>query len=35
MRIEGIRLLEKTGGKSGHYRVDDHPANQAKDKAKE
>jgi cyclic pyranopterin phosphate synthase len=35
MRIEGIRLLEKTGGKSGHYRVDDHPANKAKEKAKE
>src|SRR3954463_6020567 len=26
MRIEGIRLLEKQGGKSGHYRADDHPA---------
>ena len=25
MRIEGIRLLEKQGGKSGHYRADDHP----------
>ena len=25
MRIEGIRLLEKTGGKSGHFRADDHP----------
>jgi cyclic pyranopterin phosphate synthase len=23
MRIEGIRLLEKTGGKSGHYRADE------------
>ena len=23
MRIEGIRLLEKQGGKSGHYRADD------------
>jgi cyclic pyranopterin phosphate synthase len=23
MRIEGIRLLEKTGGKSGTYRADD------------
>jgi hypothetical protein len=33
MRIEGIRLLEKTGGKSGHYRVDDRPAN--KEKAEE
>jgi hypothetical protein len=25
MRIDGIRLLEKTGGKSGHFRADDHP----------
>jgi cyclic pyranopterin phosphate synthase len=23
MRIEGIRLLEKQGGKSGHYRAQD------------
>jgi cyclic pyranopterin phosphate synthase len=23
MRIEGIRLLEKFGGKSGHYRAQD------------
>jgi cyclic pyranopterin monophosphate synthase len=23
MRIEGIRLLEKSGGRSGHYRVED------------
>jgi cyclic pyranopterin phosphate synthase len=23
MRIEGIRLLEKSGGKSGHYRAED------------
>jgi cyclic pyranopterin monophosphate synthase len=23
MRIEGIRLLEKRGGKSGHYRVEE------------
>jgi cyclic pyranopterin phosphate synthase len=22
MRIEGIRLLEKQGGKSGHYRAE-------------
>jgi cyclic pyranopterin phosphate synthase len=22
MRIEGIRLLEKSGGKSGHYRAE-------------
>jgi len=21
MRIEGVRLIEKTGGKSGHYRA--------------
>ena len=34
MRIEGIRLLEKTGGKSRHYRVDDHPG-AAKNKSKE
>ena len=26
MRIEGIRLLEKQGGKSGHYRADDQRA---------
>jgi cyclic pyranopterin phosphate synthase len=25
MRIDGIRLLEKQGGKSGHFRADDHP----------
>jgi cyclic pyranopterin phosphate synthase len=25
MRIEGIRLLDKQGGKSGTYRADDHP----------
>ena len=25
MRIEGVRLLEKSGGRSGHYRAD-HPA---------
>jgi cyclic pyranopterin phosphate synthase len=31
MRIEGIRLLEKTGGKSGHYRVDDHPGGKSKE----
>ena len=31
MRIEGIRLLEKQGGKSGHYRADDHPAGKAKE----
>jgi cyclic pyranopterin phosphate synthase len=24
MRIEGIRLLEKQGGKSGHYKAEDH-----------
>ncbi len=30
MRIEGIRLLEKQGGKSGHYRVDDHPGSKSK-----
>jgi molybdenum cofactor biosynthesis enzyme len=23
MRIEGIRLLEKQGGKSGHFRAED------------
>jgi cyclic pyranopterin phosphate synthase len=23
MRIEGIRLLEKRGGKSGHYRIEE------------
>jgi cyclic pyranopterin phosphate synthase len=23
MRIEGIRLLEKRGGKSGHYRAEE------------
>ena len=23
MRIDGIRLLEKEGGKSGHYRAED------------
>ena len=22
MRIEGVRLIEKRGGRSGHYRVD-------------
>ena len=26
MRIEGIRLLEKSGGKSGHYRAEGHAA---------
>jgi len=26
MRIEGIRLLEKQGGKSGHYQAEDRPA---------
>jgi len=31
MRIEGIRLLEKQGGKSGHYRAADHPAGKAKE----
>ena len=31
MRIEGIRLLEKTGGKSGHYRADDHHGNKSKE----
>lgn len=30
MRIEGIRLLEKQGGKSGHYRVDDHLGSKSK-----
>lgn len=25
MRIEGIRLIEKRGGKSGHYRAEDAP----------
>jgi cyclic pyranopterin monophosphate synthase len=35
MRIEGIRLLEKTGGKSGHYRADDHPGSKAQEKSKE
>jgi cyclic pyranopterin phosphate synthase len=29
MRIEGIRLLEKQGGKSGTYRADDHPKNKS------
>jgi cyclic pyranopterin phosphate synthase len=29
MRIEGIRLLEKQGGKSGHYRADDHPGSKS------
>ena len=24
MRIDGIRLLEKPGGKSGHYRAEGH-----------
>jgi cyclic pyranopterin phosphate synthase len=23
MRIEGIRLIEKSGGRSGHYRAED------------
>jgi cyclic pyranopterin phosphate synthase len=23
MRIEGIRLIEKRGGKSGHYRIEE------------
>jgi cyclic pyranopterin monophosphate synthase len=27
MEISGIRLLEKTGGKSGRYRRDEHPPN--------
>jgi cyclic pyranopterin monophosphate synthase len=31
MRIEGIRLLEKQGGKSGHYRADDHPERKPKE----
>jgi cyclic pyranopterin phosphate synthase len=31
MRIEGIRLLEKTGGKSGHYRADDHSGMKSKE----
>jgi cyclic pyranopterin phosphate synthase len=35
MRIEGIRLLEKTGGKSGRYRADDHPGSKAQEKSKE
>jgi cyclic pyranopterin phosphate synthase len=35
MRIDGIRLLEKLGGKSGHYRAGDHPAGKAHDKSKE
>ena len=26
MRIEGIRLVEKSGGRSGHYRAKKHPA---------
>lgn len=30
MRIEGIRLLEKKGGKSGHYRAADHPGGKSK-----
>ena len=31
MRIEGIRLLEKQGGKSGHFRADDHPGPRSKE----
>jgi len=31
MRIEGIRLLEKQGGKSGTYRADDHPGSKSKE----
>ena len=31
MRIEGIRLLEKQGGKSGHYRADDHQGRKSKE----
>jgi cyclic pyranopterin phosphate synthase len=33
MRIEGIRLLEKQGGKSGTYRADDHPKSHPKNKS--
>jgi cyclic pyranopterin phosphate synthase len=32
MRIEGIRLLEKQGGKSGHYRAEEQPAGQSRDR---
>jgi cyclic pyranopterin phosphate synthase len=35
MRIEGIRLLEKQGGKSGTYRADDHPKSHPKNKSGE
>jgi len=35
MRIEGIRLLEKEGGKSGPYRADDHPGGKSRVKSKE
>ena len=35
MRIDGIRLLEKVGGKSGHFRAADHPADKPRDKSKE
>jgi cyclic pyranopterin phosphate synthase len=33
MRIEGIRLIEKSGGKSGHYRAQDRGRRQSKDTA--
>ena len=32
MRIEGIRLLEKTGGKSGTYRAEGHEPNEKSSK---
>src|SRR3954452_14261467 len=35
MRIDGIRLLEKQGGKSGHYRAGDHSGAKAQSKSKE
>jgi hypothetical protein len=35
MRIDGIRLLEKRGGKSGNYRAADHPERKPQDKSKD